>query len=286
MHRIDGPGATVDKKFTEGDPAGGVQATVVTDDWLNDVQENIMKVLAAAGVTPVKGRDQDLLDALLGVKNIARFTANGSFTVPPGVTKIWSSGCAGGGGGGSSLATNSVSFLTGGSGGGAGQWVMRTPISVTPGQVIPITIGAAGTGGTAATNNATAGGSTQMGASGSLLNLTGGSPGLIGGGGTNVPQDYGGPGGGVGFPNGGAAMDTVVASGGICVGGFGGVGANSPFGASGPPGRGAVGNNISAGSGFGFGAGGSGSGGAYKSPGVAAGGAGAAGMPGLLILEW
>lgn len=64
MHRIDGPGATVDNKFTDGDPVGGIQATLVTDDWLNDVQENIMAVLAAASVAPVKGRAADLLDAI------------------------------------------------------------------------------------------------------------------------------------------------------------------------------------------------------------------------------
>lgn len=64
MHRIDGPGATVDNKFTDGDPVAGVQATVVTDDWLNDLQENIISVLAGAGVMPVKGRSSDLLDAI------------------------------------------------------------------------------------------------------------------------------------------------------------------------------------------------------------------------------
>jgi len=64
MHRIDGAGATVDNKFTDGDPVGGVQATVVTAAWLNDFQENIMAVLAAAGVSPTKGRAADLLDAI------------------------------------------------------------------------------------------------------------------------------------------------------------------------------------------------------------------------------
>lgn len=66
MHRIDGPGATVDNKFTEGDPVGGVQATVVTDDWLNDLQENIMAVLAGAGIAPVKGDSSQLFKAIFG----------------------------------------------------------------------------------------------------------------------------------------------------------------------------------------------------------------------------
>lgn len=64
MHRIDGPGATVDNKFTEGDPVGGVQATVVTNAWLNDVQEEIISVLSMAGVTPVKGTQDQLALAI------------------------------------------------------------------------------------------------------------------------------------------------------------------------------------------------------------------------------
>jgi hypothetical protein len=67
MHRIDGPGATVDNKFTEGDPAGGVQATVVTDDWLNDVQENVMGVLTAASIAPIKGDYTQLATAIMSI---------------------------------------------------------------------------------------------------------------------------------------------------------------------------------------------------------------------------
>lgn len=64
MHRIDGPGATVDNKFTDGDPVGGVPATLVTDDWLNDVQEELLSVLTAAGITPVKGTQNQVLAAI------------------------------------------------------------------------------------------------------------------------------------------------------------------------------------------------------------------------------
>ncbi|WP_408596557.1 hypothetical protein [Pseudomonas sp. PLMAX] len=64
MHRIDGPGATVDKKFTEGDPVGGVPATVVTAAWMNDVQEELVSILAAAGITPVKGTQDQILKAI------------------------------------------------------------------------------------------------------------------------------------------------------------------------------------------------------------------------------
>lgn len=67
MHRIDGPGATVDNLFTDGDPVGGVQATLVTDDWLNDMQENIMGVLAAASIAPVKGDYTQLAAAIMSI---------------------------------------------------------------------------------------------------------------------------------------------------------------------------------------------------------------------------
>lgn len=75
MHRIDGPGATVDNRFTDGDPIGGVQATMVTDDWANDVQEELMSILAAGGVTPVKGTQDQVLSALTTLIRTQGFTA-------------------------------------------------------------------------------------------------------------------------------------------------------------------------------------------------------------------
>lgn len=64
MHRIDGPGATPTNRFTEGDPVGGVDATTVTDDWLNDVQEELITLLTTAGITPVKGTQNQVLAAI------------------------------------------------------------------------------------------------------------------------------------------------------------------------------------------------------------------------------
>lgn len=64
MFRIDNASAAVSLPtpaaagtpgyFTKGDPASSVPATVVTDDWLNAMQEEIMSLLAAAGITPDK----------------------------------------------------------------------------------------------------------------------------------------------------------------------------------------------------------------------------------------
>jgi len=121
MHRIDGPGATVDNKFTDGDPVGGVQATVVTDDWLNDVQENLMAVLTAAGVAPVKGNSGQLLASINGLVGKGRlagppqqFTASGTITKTPGVTKWRVRQWAGGGQGGGTQATTSGQVAAGG----------------------------------------------------------------------------------------------------------------------------------------------------------------------------
>ncbi|HFT5240684.1 hypothetical protein ACSMDF_07630 [Yersinia enterocolitica] len=310
--------------FTRGNPQTGVPATALDDDYFDAIQEELAGIVEAAGIVLDKSNRAQVLAAikkligsetdtkylktgnnLVEIKNagatavaaartnlglsphgFSRFTSNGSFTVPAGVTQIFVSGCAAGGGGGSSLATNSSSFVTGGSGGGAGQPAMSVPITVTPGQVIPVTIGTGGSGASPATNNATAGGNTQLGTGGSLLNLAGGSPGLIGGGGTTFPNDYGGPTGGAGYPYGGAAQNTNSFSATTGTGGMGGQGASGPFGQAGPFGRGSVSNSPSASVGYGYGAGGSGAGGAYRSTISAPGGGGASGLDGYLLIEW
>jgi len=64
MHRIDGPTAAPGGLWTEGDPVGGVPATIVSAAWMNDTQENLIAVLVAAGITPVKGNYAQLLAAL------------------------------------------------------------------------------------------------------------------------------------------------------------------------------------------------------------------------------
>lgn len=51
MHRIDGQGATAENLFTAGDPGAAVPPTVVTADWLNDVQEEIAGPVERAGKT-------------------------------------------------------------------------------------------------------------------------------------------------------------------------------------------------------------------------------------------
>lgn len=64
MHRIDSAGATVGGLFTEGNPSTGTPATVVSADWANAVQEEIIAVLTAAGIAPVKAVNTQLTQAI------------------------------------------------------------------------------------------------------------------------------------------------------------------------------------------------------------------------------
>lgn len=64
MHRIDASGHS-SNLFTDGNPSGGIEATVVDDDWLNAVQEEIVNaILTRAGITLVKGTNTQLATAL------------------------------------------------------------------------------------------------------------------------------------------------------------------------------------------------------------------------------
>jgi hypothetical protein len=155
--------------------------------------------------------------------------------------------------------------------------VIKLMVAVTPGQVIPIVIGAAGMG-ASVTVAATAGGNTLVGTSGALLVLSGGSPGVSG---LNAGGLIGGPSGGAGFPAGGDATDTTS----NMAAGYGGHGASGPFGTGGSSARSATSTGFPGKSAYGFGAGGSGAGGYYIS-GVGSGQPGGQGAPGLMIIEW
>lgn len=71
MHRIDGPGATSDGKFTEGDPTNGIPATTVTGAWLNTMQEEIAAVVEEAGLPLWKPDNTQLKEAIYIIAGIA-----------------------------------------------------------------------------------------------------------------------------------------------------------------------------------------------------------------------
>src|SRR5690606_14648798 len=117
------------------------------------------------------------------------FITSGNFTVPAGVTSITIEVVGGGGGGG----------INGSGGGGGGGYSLGT-FPVTPGNIIPITIGAGGGSGFA-------GGTTTAGA---FIQATGGGPGVS----VSHPNIGGGGAGGIG------SGGTVNYSGGVGGGGY------------------------------------------------------------------
>lgn len=83
MHRIDTNGA-VTGLFQEGNPAIGQQATRLGAAWLNDMQENIAKVIEDAGIELVKGDYDQLRDAIVAM--IAGVVGDGDGAVPTTLT--------------------------------------------------------------------------------------------------------------------------------------------------------------------------------------------------------
>jgi len=99
------------------------------------------------------------------------FISSGTFTVPSDLTLVFVSGCGGGGG---SMRNYNSSFDT--ASGGGGQACIMVPVPVTPGEVIPITIGAGGIGGT--TSNDRKGSDGGVTSFGSYISLLGGGGGM------------------------------------------------------------------------------------------------------------
>lgn len=74
MYQIDAPGAATSLPtpapagtpgfFTGGDPATGTPATILDQDWFNAVMMELINVVEAAGLTPTKGTNTQLLQAL------------------------------------------------------------------------------------------------------------------------------------------------------------------------------------------------------------------------------
>mgnify|MGYP003629511197 CR=1 FL=1 len=64
MFRIDSE-AHIGNRFTEGDPGLAIPATVVSDEWLNSVQEEIAFVVEENGIALLKANENQLNAALL-----------------------------------------------------------------------------------------------------------------------------------------------------------------------------------------------------------------------------
>jgi hypothetical protein len=209
--------------------------------------------------------------------NAQVFTANGTFTIPTGITRVKVTVVGGGGGSGGTFSACIPGISGGGGGGGTAiKWLT----SLTPGNTLSVTVGAGGTAGAATPGNGGAGGNSSV-ASGtqSITTITGNGGGASnsanqtisngGAGGTATNGDTNIPG-----LRGKRQLSTpsgvIGGDGGSSLFGFGGLTSAQTDGTSG------VGI---AGSGYGGGAGGSAS-----NSGQSLGGA--AGSAGVVIFEW
>ncbi|MFQ5472612.1 MAG: hypothetical protein ACE5FA_06995 [Dehalococcoidia bacterium] len=64
--------AGTDGFWTEGNPGSGTPASDLTQDYFNDLTENLFELLLRAGIIATKGRKEDLVDAILGVSTFNR----------------------------------------------------------------------------------------------------------------------------------------------------------------------------------------------------------------------
>lgn len=91
MHRIDGPGATAEHLFTEGDPTQGVPATNVTGAWLNAVQEEIAHAVEDSGIALNKMSNNQLAQAIRIIAGQATGWSTGDvkLTMKPAADAGW-----------------------------------------------------------------------------------------------------------------------------------------------------------------------------------------------------
>lgn len=203
-----------------------------------------------------------VLSALIQAHGSQTFTENGTFTVPAGVTKILVTAFGAGGGG---------ALYYGGQG---GDRIVKKVYSVTPGAIIPITIGIGG-------NEEADGGSTVI---GNIVTLAGGGRG-------GVPKNHVGS---LGGNAGTSGMDSPVANGGYCGENEyynsrtydGGGGGGGGYGRGGNGGRGESSGGTYAGNGDSGGIGAGGGGGGEANSGGRYSGKGGNGGNGIVIIEW
>lgn len=199
-----------------------------------------------------------------GFATMQGFAASGSFVVPQGVTRLRVRAFGGGGGGGGNTSS-------GGGGGGGGGGYAEGIFAVGPGQVIAVTVGAAGAGGanvggSAAANTGGNGGASSFGAFLSAAGGQGGQGALANGQGSSGP---GGSGSGGAVNMAGSAGNAGLYAGTTGYGGHGGAAAAGGGG-------GAASSGLPSAGGF---PGGGGAGGATNF-------GGAAGAAGLVIVEY
>lgn len=198
----------------------GVAVSYPVAAQVRHLDKNWVSLVAANTVQPgtdaTKWAEIQLVPIVPAASMVTAFSNPGSFsyTVPAGVYRIEAEIWGGGGGGGY------TADATRGLGGAAGGYV-RAVLAVTPGQVVPVVVGAGGAGGTNAATAQT-GGTSSVG--GSSTQATGGVGGPFGNGGVwTGPAATGGAGTGpagslrISGRNGGGAFSVGT----IPIGGWG-----------------------------------------------------------------
>ena len=135
--------------------------------------------------------------------NSQMFTSSGTFVVPADVYTLLVSMCGGGGPG---------AYASSGGSGGSGGFLVNYPLSVSPGETLVITVGAAGVGSGATPTTGKGGNTLIQRASTTLLITYGGNAGTLSGS-TPVGGDGGWPNGSGG---GGATRADSWNYGGVC----------------------------------------------------------------------
>jgi hypothetical protein len=228
------------------DPGWVALAAILVDAGATQIPQSSIFVAQATRFTTWK-----LPDLTPGFAFSQAFTSSGTFIVPNTVTRLRATVIGAGGAGGSCTGSTNV----GGGGGGAGGTGKIWLANVSPGSLIPVTIGASGVAATSSAGGA--GGTSSFGTYCSATGGAGGSAGTssasgVGGAGGNAPGasvyypgsygsdavpgvarggDGGGPGGGKGSSSGANGANAVSWGGGG--GGSSGAGFNGGSGGGG-----------------------------------------------------
>lgn len=245
---------------TEG--GAGVSPTVPGAEWFNMMTDEVLAVLAEAGITPDKASHGQLLEAILALVDtgrligVKRFTSSGTYTPTPG-TKSVVVEVQGGGGAGGGAATTGASTISAAIGGAAGSYGRGLFTSGFAGVSVTIGVGGVGVSGGAGSS----GGASSFGGLISAPGGVGAPVGLAG-----VPSGFTSTGFNSGAPT-GANISSVLGQGGGSPAGLagplmslGGVGGGSYFGCGGSGENGVTGTLPTAGVNPGSGGGGAASG--------------------------
>ena len=257
-------------KNTSGDPSTCTVGAVYYNSNLNEFR----------ACRYVASTSTNTWENLVAGVDEQKFTSNGTWTAPSGITTVMVVACGGGGSGGGGQTAASGAIRGGGSGGGGGARAELIMDATTAGSSQSVTVGAQVSGG-----NAGAAGTAGNGSSfGTLVIAKGGGAGSAGSSSSNVS---GGGGGGWGLVGGNGSTTTVSGGDNATANaqGNGGAGGGSTSNAAGKPaeyggggGGGDVDTGATAGSAGGQsiwgGGGGGGGGGANASNAIVAGGAG------------